>query len=781
MRFTDRTRAGLDTPSRRRLSRGRSALLLAVSLVAACLVASPLVAQEVVPGAPSQPIWRNASHVVVPQSRSFRVDRRSSVRPAAASVEITAVRAQVAIRGTTARTTLQVELRNPSTQDAESVLLLPVPASAAVSAFDFQGAGAEPSAQLLPAMEARRTYDDIVRRARDPALLEFAGSTLVRSSVFPVPAGGVQRVRLTYDEVLDTHGGRIDYVLPRSESLDVRVPWTVDVVLDGGQDVSTVYSPSHELDLRRKDARRLSAHVAETTEPGSFRLSYLRSAGDGLSGTLYAYPDPELGGGTFLFLGGLPPRSAEDRAEIRREVTIALDRSGSMAGPKMDQVRAAALQVIEGLAPGESFNLVDYGTTVSRFAKAPVAKTRETTLAARRYLDALRPGGGTNLHDALLESLQARPTADTLPLVLFLTDGLPTVGRTDEETVARLAERAGARRVFTFGVGHDVNAPLLDRLADSTRAVATYVQPEQDVEVAVGEVFDQLYGPVLTDVSLVALDDGGDETTRAIHDVIPGQARGSIPDVFDGDQLVVLGKFRDGERLRLRLSGRAGDERLSHDFEFDLADATTANSFVPRLWAVRRIAYLSDQVRRQTATGAAQPPQELVDEIVRLSTRYGVLSDYTAFLALEGSDLADWDGLVATCNAVLDRRAVRTRSGADAVAQGMNYNGSKWASVANRRNERVAADLSTVSERNVQQVADRALFKRGVRWIDSRVVESSPDLARRLEPDRVVEYGTDAHLALVHELAAEGRQSLLATGVEVLIRHGGENVLVRNP
>lgn len=752
-------------------------LVAAFGITLAAGLVLPRAGAQELSGEPTPAAWRSAEHVVVPQSRSFRVDRRSGRAPVARSVEIRAVRAHVTIRGTTARTTLQIDLFNPGGRDAESILLLPVPAAAAVSGFDFQGAGAEPSATLLPAIEARRTYDDIVRRARDPALLEFAGATLVRSSVFPVPANGTQRVRLTYEEVLDTHGTRVDYVLPRSESLDVTVPWTVEVAVDGEAPISTLYSPSHELATERRDAEKLTARVASTTEPGSFRLSYLRGE-EGLSGTLYAYPDPELGGGYFLFLGGLPPRTEEDRASIQREVTIALDRSGSMAGPKMDQARQAALQVIEGLADGESFNLVDYGTTVSRFAKGPVKKTRDTTLAARAYLDSLRPGGGTNLHDALVESLSSKPSEGTLPLVLFLTDGLPTVGRTDEGQIGRLAERAGGKRVFTFGVGNDVNAPLLDRIADTTRASAGYVLPDQDIEVAVSEVFDQLYGPLLTDVSLTALD-GDTETTRAIHDVIPGQSAGTIPDVFEGDQIVVLGKYRDADELRLRLSGRAGDEQLSHEFTFDLADATTAHSFVPRLWAVRRIAFLSDQVRQQSVAGnrtVTQASQELVDEIVRLSTRFGVLSDYTAFLALEGSDLSDWDGLVATCNSVLDRRAVRTRSGADAVAQGVNFNGAKWAQVLNNRNERVAADLSTVTETNVQQVADRALFKRGIRWIDSRAIED-----RQVEPDRVVEYGSAEHLALLHELVAEGRQSLLANGHEILVRHKGENVLVRNP
>ena len=178
---------------------------------------------------------------------------------------------------------------------------------------------------------------------------------------------------------------------------------------------------------------------------------------------------------------------------MQREVTLVIDRSGSMAGPKMDQVRAAALQVIEGLADGESFNIIDYATTVERFATKPVVKNRETVLKARRYLANLRPTGGTNIHDALVEALGQPATKGALPIVLFLTDGLPTIGNTSEVAIRTVVQKGNPhkRRLFTFGVGADVNVPLLDRVAETTRATATYVLPKEDVEVKVGRVFQK--------------------------------------------------------------------------------------------------------------------------------------------------------------------------------------------------------------------------------------------------------------------------------------------------
>ena len=279
-------------------------------------------------------------------------------------------------------------------------MILPVPEAAVVRGFDFQGAGAEPSALLLPKREARRIYDEIVARSRDPALLEFIGFNLIRSSVFPVEAHGTQKVRLSYEHVCEADGDRIDYVLPRSESLEYTTPWHVQVSVKTGRRLATLYSPSHHIHSRvRNDGRRATAQLAagEEREPGSFRLSVLLAEGEGLSATLLAYPDPTVGGGYFLLLAGVPHEPASASPRIPREVTLVLDRSGSMAGEKLDQVRTAARQILAGLEPEESFNIIVYNEAVDVFSQRPVACSAENVAAAGRYLDGMPARGGTNI------------------------------------------------------------------------------------------------------------------------------------------------------------------------------------------------------------------------------------------------------------------------------------------------------------------------------------------------------------------------------------------------
>lgn len=749
-------------------------LLVAAAAVVTMLVASNATHAQI----------ERATHVVIPQARGFALNRQDQ------SVNIESVKAKVRILEQTASTTLDVFLRNPMDRQAEAVVLLPVPRDSVVSSFFFEGESAEPTAELLRADEARRIYDSIVNQVRDPALLEFAGYNLIRSSVFPVPAKGTQRVRLTYEHILDADENRVDYILPRSESLEVNVPWEIEVDIQGGAPISMIYSPSHTLSTTRVNGTHMQAKIAaeSTLQPGPFIMSYLLER-EGVTASLFAYPDPKVGGGYFLLLAGLPAKVSDRPDAIRREVSVVIDRSGSMAGGKMDQVKAAALQVIEGLEDGEAFNIIDYATNVKKFAAAPVIKNDETTLKAREYLARIRTTGGTNIHDALLEALrQDQADPNMLPLVLFLTDGLPTVGRTSEVTIRELVESANVhdRRIFSLGVGNDVNVPLLDRIADSTRAITEYILPEEDVELKVAGVFKRLYGPVLADVSLQTTDANGNTSTTMVSELIPS----TVPDVFEGDQVVLLGQYTSEQPVTFKLSGDFLGQQRTFRFDFDFSDATTRNAFVPRLWAGRRIAYLVDQIRQAGASMGARPLtvdetlvsmpeyQELVDEILRLSTEFGVLSEYTSFLATEGTDLGDWESLIMSCTTSLDTRAVRTRSGLAAVNQGVNFNEQKLTAQLDYKNAYWDANMNRVEVADVQQMADCTFFKRGTQWIDARVVND--ESGKGLDADRSVEFGSQEHIAMLEDLIGQGRQGILSLTGDIVIRYKNENVLVVN-
>jgi Ca-activated chloride channel homolog len=727
-----------------------------------------------------------SAHIIVPQSRAWVIDRTQP------KIEVTGVKVGVVIVEQVATTTLDIGLKNPSGSRLEAELLVPVPEGAVVRGFTFSGAAKEPTAEVLPKEAATATYKSIVAKLRDPALLEFAGYNVIRSSVFPVDPHGTQAVRLTYEHLLVADGRRVDYVLPRTESIDYKVPWDVAVKIKAKKPIATVYSPSHQLDVSRGDPNVVSLKLNEAAmrEPGPLQISYLlQDKADEVTASLLAYPDPKVNGGYFLLLAGLPAKDAKGgddaKATVKRELTLVIDRSGSMQGDKLKQVQAAALQVVEGLEDGEAFNVIDYSDSISSFAPAPVTRNKKNIEEVRHYIRRLTAGGGTNIHDALLEALRPKPAEGMLPIVLFLTDGLPTVGVRDEASIRTAAEKANThhRRIFTFGVGYDVNAPLLSHLAQKSRAAGTFVLPNEEIEAKVSQVYRRLFGPILADPELTLVDAQGEPTTRRVTDLLPA----ALPDLFEGDQLVLLGKYSSEEPLHFRVKGRFHGKPKTFKFNFALDKATTRNNFVPRLWASRKIARLVDEIRQ---AGAAPRPtssvlapstvtdpklKELVDEIVRLSVEFGVLTEYTAFLAREGTDLTLRDEVLRQATSNFVSRAQQTRSGIGAVNQSFNVQAQQAQVTLNRSNAFFDQNMNRVQVSRVQQVADQAFFQQGRRWVDSRVLNTRGGD----QPDQTVTIGSPEFMTLVDRLTAQNRQGVLAMSGEILVNVDGKRVLIK--
>jgi len=705
------------------------------------------------PSAPVSPRW------VVPQMG------RAIGNPA---IAVTGVAARIEVEGRSSRTTLDIAVVNRSHRAEQAVLLVPVPSEAVVTSFAFEGPASEPTAKFIPSKDARRIYEQIVAQQRDPALLEWAGWNMLRSSVFPVAAGGTQRLQISWESLLETTGDRMDLVLPRSE-LPGSPPWSIEVrVL--GDDVAAVYSPSHEVVTERlAGAKPIVRVTSRPSTPGPFRLSIVRTAVP--SASVITYPDPASGGGYFLLLAAAPePRGAHT---LQREVTIVLDRSGSMAGAAFERAKAAVLRALEGLALGERANIIDFSNSVSRFSDGSVVIDDASRSRLREYVGALRESGGTNLHDALLEALrQPSPGDGFVSTVLLVTDGIPTIGKTKERDVRELVERGNSaqRRVFVVGLGTDINVPLLDRVSDMTRASSVYLAMEDDLGVHLSELSERLRGPVIADLSLAATDAG------RVADLQPVR----LPDLFRNGSLVVLGHYRGEAPFRLALDGRAVEGPRKLFVEVDPRQASTANAFVPRLWASRRIAQLVDEVRQQGLDGAEvsfdEPRlRELVGEIVRLSTTWGVLTEYTSMLALEGSNMGDWRALENGCRAALAGRAVPERVGPAAVSQGDNWNRQKWESAQSATRSYVAPGSVPVQARTMNQCNDRTFYKVGQTWADAQLAGEA-----EVKIDEEIAWGTPRHQQVLWELVDEGRQSAMAMDGEILLKHRGRTLRIQN-
>ncbi len=703
-------------------------------------------------------------------------------------VVVRSVDVKATIVGRLATTVMTMDLHNPGHRQQEAVVMIPVGVSATIREFGMEGAHGKFPAKLIPREEARRIYDEIVRRSLDPALLEFAGNGMVKSSVFPVPAGGSSCIRLVYEEMLEVDGERVDYTLLRTESPQYAVPWSVQIdwTLPGG--LAGVYSPSHDLLEQRKGPKRMVLTNRGKMQPGNLMLSATRRKKDHVTASLMAYPSNKVGpggkedGGYFLLL--LSPPELKEETAVKRELTLVIDKSGSMAGGKMDQALKAASQVIEGLDDGEFFNILVYNEAVESFADLPVKKTAQSLLDARDYLSGVRVSGGTNIHDALMRAVQQDVSPGSLPIVLFLTDGVPTIGQTHEKKIrdgVAAANRHG-RRIFTFGVGVDVNTPLLSRLADDSRARASYVLPKEDVEVKVARVFRRLSGPALSDPVLTVPHERKKKEKKVamVSDVLPSR----LPDMFDGEQLVVLGRYRGKKNLRFRLTGKDSGGEKKYHFNLSLNKANRGNAHVPRLWATRKIALLTEALR-DLGAGNGSPVdmndpkvRELVDEIVRLSTEHGVLTEYTAFLAREGMVFTNHmhREAVGRASAELQNKAVQKRSGAASVNQDWNIARSKSATHLNRDNRYLNDQLVDDRVDQVRQVADKAFYRKGNEWVDADLAGKEIAAADA----KLVNVSSPEFADVVSRLVQDQRQSCLALGENIRVVIDQQTYLIQS-
>lgn len=779
---------------RRRLSRPSL-----TSAIAGMAVAMLLGAPALTPALAQTDAPAFAANIIVPQSRVI-------VTPDTANpVRLQRVETTVDIRDQVATTSIRLILHNPSGRAQEAELVMPVPDGAAIRSFHLEALGDDGGARLLPRDEARRIYEAIVRRMVDPAILEFAGTGMIRSNVFPVPAGEESVLRLVYEQILPADGDRFDYVLPRSmQATDAE--WSIKVNVESQREIASVYSPTHDLVVSDAGAvipagggratSRKSFEVQNAAAGGAFQLAVLQQPGDGLGATFITYPDPRVTDGTttggyFLMLAGVP-QPDDDTPRIPRELTLVIDRSGSMRDGKLDQAREAAMQIISGLASNESFSIIVYSDQVETFSDGALVASRENVQRAMAYLGSIRASGGTNIHDALVEAVREPVAEGTLPIVLFLTDGLPTIGQTGERAI-RTAVQGGnrhERRIFTFGVGYDVNTPLLRAIATDSRATSTFVQPGQDVEATVGQVYRRLRGPVFAGPEIglaerAAGARGAAHGTARINELLPA----ALPDIFEGEQLIVLGTYIGESPMDIRISGNFLGEQRTFTATLDPAKASTRNAFVPRLWATRRIGALLEAIRQNPGS---EGNQELVTEIVALSTEYGILTEYTAFLAAERDDIITAGGqpmpaapLEAWSDARVQLRVVEeslrvrndARAGREAMNQEMNAaTRAEAATITAGANVYLAEDMARREIMTVLQVNERAYFQQGNRWVDSAMLAQAAE-----EPEVTVEFGTEAYSTLLDELIVDNRQAVLANRGEVYLLHRGRRVLVINP
>jgi Ca-activated chloride channel family protein len=623
-------------------------------------------------------------------------DRRPGGEPVP-SLSVKYHHVKVEIVDQVARTSVDQVFVNHFNRDIEGTYIFPVPEGASVSDFALFVAGERVRGEILDSREARRVYEDIVRRLKDPGLLEYMGRNLFRARVYPIPANGEKRVQISYTEVLKADNGLVKYLYPLNTERFSRDPLaevSIAARIESRVPIVNVYSPSHRISVRKDgEGQARAGYEDRNVRPDKDFLLYYSLSNDDVGLSFLNWDGPD---GRFFMLLASPRFAAPGDRVVAKNVVLVLDSSGSMSGVKIRQAKDAARFILNHLDRRDAFSLIDFDDAVTAFSDGLMPATAENVSRALKFVDGVEDSGGTNINDALLAALSRMRDGERPGYVLFLTDGRPTVGVTETAEILRNLQKGNERRsrIFVFGVGDDVNTELLDRIASDHRGVSTYVAETEDLEVALSSFYEKISSPVLSDL---ALEFQGIETSQ----VFPR----ALPDLFKGSQLVLVGKYTGDGPVSAVLKGRAGREAKRFVLERQALTGSDKFSFLPRLWATRRVGYLLEEIRLRGEN------KELADEIRRLGLKYGIVTPYTSFLVTERERLT----IPAAAPEARDAITARQVSGAGAV---------KAAKVSQtfKLEDRAA---EAVSERILYKDDKTFYLKDGV-WTDSEYREGLP-------------------------------------------------------
>lgn len=507
---------------------------------------------------------------------------------------------------------------NSSTWVLEGTYLFPLPPEAAVDNFSLYVDGEEIRAELLDVNEARRTYEQIVRQVMDPALLEYADRQLLRARIFPINPNTEARIRLYYTHPLVADFGTTDFAFPfPMERREPNAKTSLNIELTTTSPVKAVTSPTHDVRVAIDSPNRATVTAPDDFRPGSNDFHLLCTYDTRELGAQFLAAQGESGERFFMAI--IAPGEIDDDHVLPKDVVFCFDRSGSMQGAKIEQAREALRFCLNGLNREDRFGLLVFNDRVDALSTKLLPANRAEIRNAQEFTDRIRAEGGTFIDGALHEALRLFERSDRPRYLVFLTDGLPTVGSRDPATIIANAKERNRHdaRIFTFGVGYDLNAGLLNDLAEAGRGQSSYVEPGEDVEIKVSNFFRKISRPVLADCRLEF------EGDAKISDVYPAV----LPDLYAGSEVVVLGRIDKPGTAKVRLIGTRGEACLNHTFDTKLDPKEGRYAFVPKLWAGRRIGHLLEDMRRNGETA------EVKDEVVRLSKQYGIMTPYTAFLA----------------------------------------------------------------------------------------------------------------------------------------------------
>ena len=571
-------------------------------------------------------------------------------------LELTRVTVEVRIDERVARTRTDQIFTNHAEWEVEGIYEFTLPEGAIITDLVLWIGDKRVQGLIMEKEEARRVYDDIVRQRIDPALIEQVTPNQFRLSIFPFPAKGSRRVEFEYMQLLDARNGRIDYTFPLAPETDQALQMELFVLRAHVRSQHAFQATTSGLP-RLTEVGRPDAHTAnvfygdeDLTPREDFTLS-LQRTGDLMLPTVLSFaPEQDEALGYYaLWLPPLPELTEGD--PLPRSLTFVIDISSSMQRGKLEAVKGALTAALQNLEARDLFNIVVFSHRADAFAAAPVPANRSNLESAAAFINQQDALGVSNFEAGLGRAMQQAFPAGRVNHVIFLTDGLPNLGEIELGPLSDLVGQwsGGQARLFTIGVGGDVDQNFLTVLAEEHGGESHFLSEEGDIEEALRELFEEFTFPVL-------LVDELSFGTAEIHDVHP---RG-VEALAAGRELFQVGRYQQGGLYTLSVSGQVGEKDVLVDYPLEFTDSDVSLELLPRLWAYQKVLALEEQIAR------FGPEQELLDDILALGLDYRLVTRRTSLFAPdegvevnpEPRDLAgggdDFEDTCPTCDGAAD-------------------------------------------------------------------------------------------------------------------------------
>lgn len=682
-------------------------------------------------------------------------------------VQLDGVKVRAHIRGRAAEVTVVHVFRNRGEESLAADFVYPLPAGAVIEQPELHHGEDTLSGTVTRGKAARALWTTELKRLRDPLLVRHLGTDAFRAELPALAPGARMQLTFTFEQRLGSDAGVRSFLC----GLGITPSFEIDINLETTAPLGPIYSPTHALSIERAGPQhaRIRYAGAATLERPCLGL-YWSTTRSRIGATLLTYWPQEAEEGYYIVLAA-PTQQAESRRPRRAQsITFVVDISGSMMGSRMEGMRAALQGAIRGLEQHDHFNVIAYHSEVAPLWPEPRPATVSARAEALGFVDGLRARGHTNIEGALRRALmQPRPEGKP-SVVLFLTDGRPTNGETDPNKILASIRRVNAAaqtRIYVLGVGVDTHTVMLDRLALENGGEPAFVPPRESVEKSLAALYTRIRHPVLTDVTFAA-------HGMKIRETIASK----LPDLLYGGQLILAGRYKGGGPVEIVLSGRDG--AFEREYHYARAAARRGDGlhsdFPARVWAMRRLAALIDAIRlRDSRT------PELLLELVRLSTHFGVLTEYTSFIADEScSSCSDVEGAntqrtkkniealasqVVGAHGLAQAKGQAERRSASRIA----HDGGTWVATSDGR------DVRRVATPGVRMLGNRTFFFRGPAhgWVEATL---GPTHA----PDARIERWSPEFFALLGKTTPEENERLAQPG-RLLLRVQGRILRIVDP